>query len=107
MNSESLEFLKLLLTILSVSCAFYFGIRTASRNKSQDDKHDADALARIDVSLTTIKDSIGEVKSDLRGVRAENRELRDKVVAVEESVKSAHKRINRLEGLKEDGREAN
>ena len=106
MGNDVLEFFKLIVTIASVSCAIYFGIRTATRNKTQDDKHDADTLARIDVSLTTIKDSLGEVKSDLRGVIAENRELRDKVVAIESSCKSAHHRIDRLEGFNNDGRKA-
>lgn len=104
MGSDVVEFLKLIITIASVSCAIYFGIRTASRNKSQDDKHDADTLARIDVSLATVKDSLGEIKTDLRGVIAENRELRDKIVAVESSCKSAHHRIDRLEGVTNDGK---
>lgn len=104
MGSDVVEFLKLIITIASVSCAIYFGIRTASRNKSQDDKHDADTLARIDVSLATVKDSLGEIKTDLRGVIAENRELRDKIVAVESSCKSAHHRIDRLEGIPNDGK---
>ena len=104
MGSDVVEFLKLIITIASVSCAIYFGIRTASRNKSQDDKHDADTLARIDVSLATVKDSLGEIKTDLRGVLAENRELRDKIVAVESSCKSAHHRIARLEGIPNDGK---
>ena len=93
MNGELFEFFKLILTIASVSCAIFFGIRTASRNKSQDDKHDADALARIDMSLVNVKDSLGEIKADLKGVIAENKELRDRMVAVEQSCKSAHHRL--------------
>ena len=99
MNNDVLEFLKLILTIVSVGCAFYFGIRTATRNKEQDDKHDADTLARIDVSVNVVRDSITEIKTDLKGVIAENRDLRDKLVAINESCKSAHKRIDRLEGI--------
>lgn len=106
MGSDVVEFFKLIITVASVSFAIYFGIRTASRNKSQDDKHDADTLARIDVSLATVKDSLGEIKTDLRGVIAENRDLRDKIVAVESSCKSAHHRIDRLEGVTNDGRKA-
>ena len=65
MGSDVFEFLKLILTIASVGCAFYFGIRTASRNKEMDDKKDADALARIDISLTSVKESLSEIKSDM------------------------------------------
>lgn len=104
MNGELFEFFKLILTIASVSCAIFFGIRTASRNKSQDDKHDADALARIDMSLVNVKDSLGEIKADLKGVIAENKELRDRMVAVEQSCKSAHHRLDRIEGISNDGR---
>lgn len=102
MSNDVLEFFKLIITIASVSCAIFFGMRTASRNKSQDDKHDADTLARIDVSMETVKNSLVEIKSDLKGVVVENKELRDRVVAVEESSKSAHKRIDRLEGIHDD-----
>ena len=104
MNNDVMEFLKLIITIASVSCAFYFGIRTATRNKEQDDKHDADTLARIDVSVNVVRDSITEIKSDLKGVIAENRDLRDKIVAINESCKSAHKRIDRLEGISDDAK---
>ena len=102
MNSDIFEFLKLIITITSVSMAIFFGIKTASRNKTQDDKHDADALARIDVSLNTVRDSLVEIKADIKGVIAENRELRDKLIAVEASAKSAHHRIDRLEGINND-----
>ena len=104
MGNDVFEFLKFILTFVSVGCAFYFGIRTATRNKTQDDKHDADTLARIDVSVNVVRDSITEIKSDLKGVIAENRELRDKVVAINESCKSAHKRIDRLEGISDDAK---
>ena len=106
MSNDVLEFFKLIITIASVSCAIYFGIKTATRNKTQDDKKDADTLARIDVSLITVKDSLGEIKTDIKGVIAENRELRDRMVAVESSCKSAHHRIDRLEGLTNDVRKA-
>lgn len=99
MNNDVLEFLKLILTIVSVGCAFYFGIRTATRNKEQDDKRDADTLARIDTSLTSVRESLSEIKSDVKGVIAENRDLRDKLIVVESSCKSAHHRIDRLEGM--------
>lgn len=100
MSNDVLEFFKLIITIVSVSCAIFFGIRTATRNKTQDDKHDADMLARIDTSLISVKDSIGEIKTDLKGVIAENRELRERIVAVESSCKSAHHRIDGLQSIK-------
>lgn len=99
MSNDVMEFLKLIVPVLSVSAAIYFGIKTASRNKTQDDKHDADTLARIDVSLATVKDSLGEIKTDVKSVIAENRELRDRVVAVEQSCKSAHHRIDNIQGI--------
>lgn len=99
MSNDVLEFLKLILTVVSVGCAFYFGIRTATRNKEQDDKKDADTLARIDTSLTSVRESLSEIKSDVKGVIAENRDLRDKIIAVESSCKSAHHRIDKLEGI--------
>lgn len=104
MSNDVLEFFKLIIAIVSGSFAVYFGVRTATRNRTIDDKHDADTLARIDVSMETVKNSLVEIKSDLKGVVVENKELRDRVVAVEESSKSAHKRIDRLEGINNAGK---
>lgn len=104
MGSDVFEFLKFILTFVSVGCAFYFGIRTATRNKEMDDKKDADMLARIDTSLVSVKESLTEIKSDVKGVIQENRELRDKIIAVEASAKSAHKRIDRLEGKSDESK---
>ena len=104
MSNDVLEFLKLIITIASVSCAIYFGVRTASRNKTADDKQDATTLAEINTSLSSVKDSLVEIKSDMKGIVTENKEIRDRVVVVEQSCKSAHKRIDRLEGVKDDGK---
>ena len=104
MNNDVFEFLKFILTFVSVGCAFYFGIRTATRNKEIDDKKDADMLARIDTSLVSVKESLSEIKSDVKGVIQENRELRDKLIAVEQSCKSAHHRIDRIEGMTDDSK---
>lgn len=104
MNNDVMEFLKLIITIVSVSCAFYFGIKTATRNKEIDDKKDATTLAEIATSLTSVKDSLSDIKADVKSVIAENRELRDKLIQVEQSCKSAHHRIDRIEGLSNDAK---
>ena len=44
-----------------------------------------------------IKDSIDSLNSEIKQMNKENSETREDVVRIEESVKSAHKRIDKLE----------
>lgn len=85
-------------TIISVSCAIYFGFLTAKRNKTQDDKTDATLLTTLNVNQNVMQKSLDEIKFDIKGIRNESQDLRVKFSELESSCKSAHKRIDTLEG---------
>ena len=90
----------LLLTGVSVAFAVYFGLSNVKRNKSQDDKKEASDLTTVIVSLESIKDGIKEIKTEISNVKDEVREQRDNQIRLEESLKSAWKRIETIEGKK-------
>ena len=88
-------------TIISVVCAVYFGTVNVRRNKTQDDKGDATMLTTISVNQDTMQKSLDDIRFDVKGIRAESQSLGLKVAALEQSCKSAHHRIDQIEGKHE------
>lgn len=97
----TVEIMKLV-TVVSVFFAVYFGMINARRNKTQDDKSDATLLTTLNVNQTVMQKSLDEIKFDVKGIRAEGQDMRVKLTALEQSCKSAHHRLDTLEGKKTD-----
>lgn len=87
----------LLISGVSLAFALYQGITNMKRNKTQDDKQDASQLTTVIVKLENIGEGVNEIKSDMKGVKEDVVELRERIVAVEQSAKSAHHRVDLLE----------
>lgn len=62
-----------------------------------DAKNKAAADARIETSLTQIKADTGDTRSELKGIRNDMNDFNKRLVKVEESAKSAHHRIDRVD----------
>lgn len=67
----------------------------------KDSVHQESAETREQTILTTkldyISSNLDDIKIDLRTRAKENSELKERLIIVEESTKSAHKRLNELE----------
>ena len=87
----------LLISGVSLAFALYQGITNMKRNKTQDDKQDASQLTTVIVKLENIGEGVNEIKSDMKGVKEDVVELRERIVAVEQSAKSTHHRVDLLE----------
>lgn len=87
----------LLISGVSLAFALYQGITNMKRNRTQDDKQDASQLTTVIVKLENIGEGVNEIKSDMKGVKEDVVELRERIVAVEQSAKSAHHRVDLLE----------
>lgn len=87
------------IAIVSTCFAVYFGVVNARRNKTSDDKSDATQLATMIVKIDAVGTTVNEIKSDMREFKSEQQFLRDKIIEIEASVKSAHKRIDSIEDL--------
>lgn len=68
------------------------------RNLKGDSKADQAAMTTVIVKLETINDNIKEVRSEMRDVKTDLEEMRERMVKVEQSAKSAHKRIDAITG---------
>ena len=66
------------------------------------EKEDTSQITTVLIKLENISEGITEIKSDMRSVKEDVQKLRERIVAVEASTKSAHKRIDHIEGKTED-----
>ena len=87
----------LIVTIISVCFAIYFGCKSAKRNDNSDVENKAIERATINVKLDQIGGDVRDIKYDVTGVKKDLQTLSERVVKVEESTKQAHHRIDGIE----------
>ena len=90
--------ISLLLSGVSVAFAIFFGICSKQRNEKKDTQEDAEQRATTDtmvmVKLENIADDLKDIKRESRENSEEMKTLRDRVIIVEQSLKSYHKRLD-------------
>lgn len=90
--------ISLLLSGISVAFAIFFGISSKSRNERKDTEQETEDRASTHTLLMTklenIADDVKDIKRDYRETNIEVQNLRERVVAVEQSLKSYHKRLD-------------
>lgn len=67
-----------------------------ARNLKLDTKSDQTELTTVIVKLETIIDNVKEIRIETRDLKNDIDGIKERLVAVEQSVKSAHKRIDGL-----------
>ena len=90
-----------LLSLVSVTVAIIMCIINATnlrRNRTHDDRQATTELTTLLVKIENINNGINEIKSDMRNMNTDLQKLRDRMIIVEQSSKSAHHRIDKLEG---------
>lgn len=85
------------ISILSLLVAGIVGFSNTRRNTSADDKKQSAEMTTVIVKLENINTGINEIKADVRNVKNEVQELRERIVVVEQSAKSLHKRVDDIE----------
>lgn len=86
-----------LVSIISVAFAIFFGIKSANRTDKKDVEERAATNATINVKLDNISTTVNDIKYDISDTKSKVIELDKKLVVVEQSVKSAHHRIDNIE----------
>lgn len=84
------------LTQLVSVLSFLVAAFALGRNYKLDAKSDQSELTTVIVKLETINDNVKEVKNDIKDVKSDIESLKQRVTVVEQSAKSAHKRIDGL-----------
>lgn len=90
-----------IISFVSLLVAGIVGITNIRRNKATDDRREASETTTLIVKLENINEGVNEIKSDMRNIRNDVQNLRDRLIMVEQSTKSAHHRLNTLEGISE------
>jgi len=86
--------ISLLLTGVSVAFAIFFGLKSNRRNDVKDIEERAANNAKVNMKLDTISVAVNDIKYDITATRNEVKDLRERVVSVEQSTKSAHHRLD-------------
>ena len=93
-----------LTTIISLSTGilgFLIAYFTFQRNKKKDDRADGVNIGVVTSDIGYIKAGVDDLKQENRELRSTNVAFSERLTRVEESDKSAHKRINELHDLLE------
>lgn len=87
----------ILISGISLAFGIYQGVTNLKRNEKADVKSDASQLTTVIVKLENIGTGIAEIKNEMGNVKNDIKESRERIVKVEESAKSAHKRLDTCE----------
>lgn len=99
MNNLSIE-IAVLISIVSVSVALFFGLKNNRRAERCEDQKDAADMTTVSVKLDFIRSDVSEIRTGMRGMQEESKDTRERLIAVEQSTKQAHKRIDQMAGYR-------
>lgn len=88
--------ISLLLSAVSVCVAVVVAVTNIKRSNAHDSHREASDLTTLIVKLENINEGINEIKSEMRNMKNDIQDLRDRLIIVEQSVKSAHHRIDTI-----------
>lgn len=86
------------ISILSLIVAAIVGFTSVKRNQNRDSRQAAAEMTTVIVKLENINTSVTEIKADVRNQRTDMQDLRDRLIICEQSAKSAHRRLDVIEG---------
>lgn len=95
--------LSLIVSIISVIFAAYVGLSNKKRNDKKDSREEAEQSSLVMIKLEYISSGIAEIKIDMNNVKDDNKEIREKLIVQEQSLKSAWKQIDKLNGVEQKG----
>ena len=87
-----------LISALSLLIALIVAIVNIRDKNSSTDRESASQITTLIVKLESIAEGINEIKSDMRNIKSEIQDLRERLVIVEQATKSAHNRLDTMIG---------
>lgn len=87
----------IIISVLSLSFSIYKGLKDSKRTDEQDAEKRAAEISQINTKLDFINTTTQDVKEHLFALIEKVNEHGERITKVEESCKSAHHRIDRLE----------
>lgn len=88
--------ISLLITLVSVGFAVFFGLRNLKRNEKTDVKEEATSMAILVVKLENIENGITDIKSEINSIKDGVQKDHDKLITVIELVDNVNSRVREL-----------
>lgn len=92
----------ILISVISVAFAIFFGLTNYKRGNVKDLTEKVKDDTRFEMKLDEIGRNVSDIKYDISATKKEVQDLSKKLIVVEQSVKSAHHRLDGLEQKKHD-----
>lgn len=86
-----------IISLVIAACALLFTAFGFRRTQNQDTSATAAERATMNANIQYIRQAIDEIKLDNRTIKTDLDELKARVVAVDASAKSAHRRIDDMQ----------
>ena len=86
-----------LISIVSLAFSVFFGLKSSKHTDTKDIEERVKENTRINMKLDAISNNTTEIKNEVSEMRKEINSHDGRIVKVEESVKSAHHRLDGLE----------
>ena len=86
----------LLISVITMTFGIYSGIASIKRHNKTDNKRESEQMTKMIVKLEGISEGISEIKAELIKDKEEIKQLTERLIVAEQSVKIAHKRLNEL-----------
>ena len=93
----------LVISIISVFSAIFFGAIALRRSQKADDQRESANMTTVIVKLESIRADTNEIKNDIKSLKSDVRHNSEDIIRMDESLKSAWKRINELANNIEKG----
>lgn len=90
--------LAVVVSIISVVMSAYFGFRNAHKEDTKAIEKRVEDNTKINIKLDNICLQTSDIKSELTQIKEDIKVNNDRLIKVEESCKSAHHRLDTLEG---------
>ena len=87
-----------LISAISLIIALIVAVSNIRNKNYINDRESASQITTLIVKLENIADGINEIKADMRSMKTDVDDMRERLIKVEQSVKIAHKRIDSFEG---------
>lgn len=86
-----------MIALASLVVAVIVAIYNISKDGRNKEKTNTSEITTVIVKLESINNGVSEIKSEMKNVKRDIQELRDRIIVVEQSSNSAHHRIDSVE----------
>lgn len=95
----------IIISVLSLGFSVYMGLKNNKRTDTKDVEERVKENTRINMKLDAISNNTTDIKNEISEMRKEINSHDNRIIKVEESVKSAHHRIDGIENRLNDDKE--